>query len=412
MASCSLRTGWLAAAFILTAVAIFAGCAPPPSAIAPVVVVTATAEPSPTAVPSPTRTPRPEPEGTRSPSQIGPDNFPPDINPLTGLPVDDPDVLRRRPLLIKVSNESSEVRPQSGLSFADHVWEHIMEDKRSTRYTAIYLSQAPAQVGSVRSARLIDVDHLVLMYQGIFALSGGSLVPGGSPPGSPPRIRELLQAAPYAARVVSQQEGFYEPYFRRIPDIPYEGVPSYHSLFANPEAIWAWADNVEENAGVDLYGLTFDQAIPGGGIATRAAVVDFPAYGPTHRWVYDADLKKWESWTDGVQDQDYLTGDLLVFDNVVILGARHVEANFIEDEPRQFFSLAVDLHSGGPAILLRDGQRFEATWRRYHRSLTGMIELVDQAGKVLPFKPGTVWYSLYMTNYPDFVTDVEFDPEE
>jgi hypothetical protein len=45
------------------------------------------------------------------PGLIGPDNFPANVNPLTGETVNDPAVLARRPLAIKVSNAPAIVRP-------------------------------------------------------------------------------------------------------------------------------------------------------------------------------------------------------------------------------------------------------------------------------------------------------------
>ena len=43
-----------------------------------------------------------------------PGNFPADVNPLTGEQVEDPQVLQRRPIAIKVSNYPALVRPQAG----------------------------------------------------------------------------------------------------------------------------------------------------------------------------------------------------------------------------------------------------------------------------------------------------------
>ncbi|MBE0670268.1 MAG: DUF3048 domain-containing protein, partial [Anaerolineales bacterium] len=45
-------------------------------------------------------------------------------NPLTGLPVADPSLLLRRPLAIKIGNSPDYVRPQSGLTLADVVYEY------------------------------------------------------------------------------------------------------------------------------------------------------------------------------------------------------------------------------------------------------------------------------------------------
>src|SRR5690606_7442224 len=103
---------------------------------------------------------------------LGPVNFPPDVNPLTGLSVDDPAVLQRRPVLVKISNAPPLVRPQHGIGQADLVFEHYAEGGL-TRFSAIFYSQLPRQAGSIRSARLIDYE-LVEMYKALLAYSGAS----------------------------------------------------------------------------------------------------------------------------------------------------------------------------------------------------------------------------------------------
>jgi len=52
---------------------------------------------------------------------------PPVINPLTGLPQADPSLLERRPMAIKIANYTRYVRPQSGLTLADQVFEYYIE---------------------------------------------------------------------------------------------------------------------------------------------------------------------------------------------------------------------------------------------------------------------------------------------
>jgi hypothetical protein len=85
-----------------------------PSSVPAIPEDTATA----TALPTATATPTPAP--------LGP-SFAPGINPLTGLAVADPVLLERRPMGIKVSNFPRSLRPHSGLSFADLVFEYYTE---------------------------------------------------------------------------------------------------------------------------------------------------------------------------------------------------------------------------------------------------------------------------------------------
>ncbi len=131
--------------------------------IAPPVILTATP------IPSPTETPLPTVTSTIEAVHYGPDRFPKDINPYTGLKVDDPAVLDRRPVMVKVSNFPPSGRPQYGLSLADLVFEHYIGEGMN-RFSAIYYGNKPEKVGPVRSARLADV-QLASMYQPIFAFA-------------------------------------------------------------------------------------------------------------------------------------------------------------------------------------------------------------------------------------------------
>jgi len=336
-----------------------------------------------------------------------PDNFPANMNPLTGQVVDDPSLLERRPLLVKVSNESADVRPQSGLSFADHVWQHQMEDNaQGTRYTAVFYSRTPEWVGSVRSARLPDVDVLVPMYGGLLAFSGGSSNLA-DPPGSPPRIRELVLNADWANRSFSEQTGTSDPYLVRRPDIPRSGTAYYHSLFANPSEIWRYASQNNINQRPDLSGLVFIASPLPGGEPVSQAVVDYPAYGPRHTWQYDSGSSRWLQAIEGEPYTDYLTGQQLAFENVVILYDEHYQANFLEDDNSRLFSVGFHLQGEGEAIILRDGMRYNVTWQR---STDEMVHFVDSNGQIFPLKPGTTWFHVCATNDNYQPTNVEFTP--
>ncbi len=100
---------------------------------------------------------------------FGPVDFPANINPLTGLSVDDSSILDRRPVAVKISNELRDIRPQWGLSQADHVFEYYHEYGES-RYHAIFYGNDVSEVGPIRSARFPD-EHLVRAYKSVFAFA-------------------------------------------------------------------------------------------------------------------------------------------------------------------------------------------------------------------------------------------------
>lgn len=372
-----------------------------------IVLMLAACQPESSIPPTPTRTPRPDPVATEEPTEpptatpalmptptltgpIGPADYPADINPLTGLVVDDPAVLERAPLLIKISNSPTVVRPQSGLNSADHVWEHYMEGLRiATRYTAVFLGNTPDYVGSVRSGRLPDF-QLVPMYAGIYFASGFSS--NRNNPSSPPRVGELMREADWIDQNFSYEFGYREPYGVRLE---LEGIDLEHTLFAVPEALWQLAEERGIKASETLDpGLAFDNTAPSGGIVTTEAEVNYPGAGADNTWLYDEASGKWLKWIDGQVHKDRLTDEQVAFSNVVVVYVEHFIADFIETEP-SWYGVGIELVGSGDAILLRDGMRYEVVWRR--PAANRMIQFFDKNGEVIPFKPGNTWFHLAST---------------
>ena len=73
---------------------------------------------------------------------------------------------------IKIDNDSSAARPQTGIDAADIVWDEVVEGE-ATRFLAMFQSQVPDVVGPVRSVRLTD-PLIVWPVGGVFAYSGGA----------------------------------------------------------------------------------------------------------------------------------------------------------------------------------------------------------------------------------------------
>ena len=140
---------------------------PTPESVAAAAPATATEIPTPLPPPPATDTPVPAAEPPTAVPQPG------NIAPFTGLPVDDPARLQRRPIFICVNNDPVGRSAHWGLSQADLVYEYIVDGFTITRLTAMYQSQDAARVGPVRSARYPNV-WLVDSYDGVLACSGGS----------------------------------------------------------------------------------------------------------------------------------------------------------------------------------------------------------------------------------------------
>ena len=352
-------------------------------------------EPAPTPTPTPTPVgpgvvlgvqptgPTPAPQGA-TPSAapqaaagpVGPDSYPPNVNPLTGLVVDDPAVLNRRPLAIKVSNDPL-ARPQSGLSFADLVFEHYAEGM-VTRFTALFYSQAPERVGSVRSGRLLDLE-IVPMYDAIYAASGFS-----------DGVRQRMEQANWRDRNFSGPE-YGPPYLIRIedPDVAFE-----HTLFAVPAELWRLADERGVNQPPDLTpGMAFDSTPPAGGTPASVLIFDFGPSSSRVRWEYDPTTGKYLRWNGDEPHIDALTGEQLAVENIIAVGAMHVETDIIEDSfGGGHYSIEIQVWGEGPLSVFRDGQRFEGRWARWDPET--MLAFTDLDGNTMYLKPGQSWFEM------------------
>ncbi len=106
--------------------------------------------PSPSLAFSPSPAPSPTPQPHQTPRPLGPEreDFPPGVNPLTGLPVSDPALLEQPAALISISNMPVTTRPQAGLQFASWVFE-LFIGEGSTRFLAVFYGEYPRYIPNV-----------------------------------------------------------------------------------------------------------------------------------------------------------------------------------------------------------------------------------------------------------------------
>jgi hypothetical protein len=321
----------------------------------------------------PTTTPEPTPTLMAIPGLIGPE-FAANVDPLTGLTVDDPAVLDRRPMVVKISNAPPLVRPQAGLNEADLVYEHYAEGGL-TRFSAIFYSHAPTRVGSIRSARLIDYE-LVPMYNALLAYSGAS-----------DGVIHLLESSDFWERTyVGIWYG--TPYYWRDETIE---VP--HNLFLNSAALWDLATNEGLNQRPDLQGMTFLDAPPSNSGGT-ANTIDIRYRATRAVWDYDPSIGRYRRSTDGLGHYDGNTMEQVTAANVVIVYANHTLSDIVESEWQGSvtYGIEIELWFEGDAVLFRDGQQYNGRWIRPARE--AMLSLRTGDGQYLPLKPGNTWFQI------------------
>ncbi|MDX9866172.1 MAG: DUF3048 domain-containing protein, partial [Anaerolineaceae bacterium] len=364
---------WLAGCGVLVLV-LLSACQASPAALTPTLTaaatlippVTGTVSPAPaTLTPMPTRTVLPAHIAIPSAQAVGPDSFPEGVNPLTGLPVSDPALLSLAPGLVSISNSPSTTRPQSGLSYADFVYEMYIGEG-VTRFLSIFYGEYPPEdVGPLRSGRLPH-ETLRELYRGYLVFgSASSLVM--------PHLEER--------NIVFGVEGAEDP----------------NTAFISPEELKTIAaDTVTRRGKPALTGLRFDPQPPDGGKPAERIWVPYH-YTDQVFWEYDKErgtylrLQGDQAGERVLPFEDKLTGMPLTKENVVVLFAQH---RFFTPT---FFDIDLVYISRLPALIFRDGNMYEAYWttanEAYERTTGRLrpIRFIDGEGNPFPLKNGRTW---------------------
>lgn len=289
---------------------------------------------------------------------------PANINPLTGLAVDDPAVLRRRPLLVRIGNDAGARTSQAGLNSADVVYEEITE-WWVTRFTAIFLSETPQTVAPIRSARLINV-QLGPQYQGALAHSGGS-----------DGVRWEISQAP----VVNLDEYYTPlPYYYR----PNEGWQT--RLAIDTEAAREYMESQGTEAPVSLHGFLFSETVDAGEDVENI-FVPYPRATTFTQWRYIPASGKYLRFAADQPLTDANGLGQVAADNVIIYFAEHQETDIVEDS-NGATSIRILVNGTGPAWFFRDGKLNKGYWQT-DGSRTPYFMVED--GSPYYLKPGNTW---------------------
>ncbi|MEA3338146.1 MAG: DUF3048 domain-containing protein [Chloroflexota bacterium] len=339
----------------------------------PIATDTPGAPASPQSTPTATLPPPPKVLPTvDDPTLIGNGTLPDNVAPFTALEVPDPSVLEHMAVAVKISN-SPIVRPQSGLSTADIVIEHLAEGG-ITRFTAVYHSQDAERIGSVRSARLIDLEIPVL-FDSFLVYSGAS-----------GEVTRLLDSSDFADTTLSDVRG--DPGFYRL-EVP--GRAYDHTLFTDTQLLWQIAESQNWTDPPRQRGWVWSHELPED--VDPATTVEIP-YSEEYsdvQYLYNSDPGLYQRSILGKPHLEELTGEQLTAANVVVLYVHHVDTLITEDVLGSK-SMEIQLWGQGPMQLFRDGVAKEGIWLRPNRDAP--LLFVDGNFKPIPLKPGNTWIQI------------------
>ena len=311
---------------------------------------------------------------------IGPYEYPDGFNPMTGLPYPSQEARARRNLIVKISNHPPLVRPQHGVNAADIVYEYEAEGG-VTRFAAIYRTNSPGKVGSIRSGRLMDIE-LITMYSALLAYSGTSKP-----------IRNIYFSSDFRYRLITpsigdncENAGFCRD--NTLTDRSYE-----HKLFGDTNKMWDVATKRNVNTGFRAVGFAFSDESAVGGIAARDVFIT--GYGRTNaRWQYEESSGHYERYTEGVPHFDAADNQQLWADNLVVIGVPHNRRPDIFAPGSADESLEVALWDSGRAYVFRDGALNVGFWKRLgNRPGEALLLMLGNSRPIL-LKPGRTWITV------------------
>lgn len=304
-------------------------------------------------------------------------------NPLTGLTVSNLELLERRPIAVKITQFPRYVRPQSGLTLADVVFEYYIEDGL-TRFIAIFYGNEAEMAGPVRSGRFFD-EHIARMYQAFFVFKYAD-----------PRVYDYYKDSDLKDYLVVPGNGSCPPFF--IGD---DDRDTYNNIFFNTVR---FKDCIARREGVEnmrpsVSGGFFSNMPPNTEMAAKRIFTQY-SLDDYNYWEYLPEKNRYKRYQEADTQRngneityspltDALTNLPVEADNVVVLFVPHRFTNKFEEEDEVYH---IDLYRSGTAYVFRDGFVVEAAWHRHY--LDQPIMLTSPQGAPIYLKPGVTFYQV------------------
>lgn len=290
------------------------------------------------------------------------DAVPVPVAPLTGLPIDDPSILDRPALLVKIDNAPG-AWPQTGLNQADIVYEENVEGW--TRMAAVFHSQGSDPIGPIRSGRTQDISLGTSLDRPLLVWSGGNA--------TTTRLINRSELINMSVSAAGPNGGYFRSSDKRAP----------HNLFTRTSSIWA----LDEGRGGRppaqfLHGSFGESGEPVTGVKLRMDG------GMRASWQYDGSSGTFLRSRD--DDPHVLSdGARISTHNVVVLECEYRTSVADSRSPE------AQTTGSGPAWVYAAGRMIEGTWSRADEKSPWTLTSLD--GEPIELQPGRTWVELIRT---------------
>lgn len=297
-----------------------------------------------------------------------------------------------RPLGVMIENHE-EARPQSGLEFADVIYEAVAEGG-ITRFLSIYYCQDAGIVGPIRSARTYFLDW-ISEYGSypLYAHVGGANTPGPA--------NALGQIGDYGWNNYNDMNQFSIgfPTFKRDQSRLGRTVATEHTMYSTTTKLWQVGaergltesdeDGVEWDEEFVSYKFKDDPKESDRGSVDSIHLEFWEGYtGQSIDWTYDLENNVYLRENGGEEHTDRNTGHQLSTKNLVVLFMQESAANDgYEGNVHRIYG-----NKGtGDAIVYQDGEEYEGTWKKNGREGRTIVTV---NGKEVEFTRGKIWFEI------------------
>lgn len=309
---------------------------------------------------------------------------------------------KRRPILAMIEN-SVDARPQSGLSYADVVYEAVAEGG-ITRFMGVFYCDIISEVvniAPVRSARIYFLD-LASEYgnKPIFMHVGGANnFSGSGDTAKEARALETLETlgwrVPRGNDFDTTYDSGYPVFWRNYERLDRE-VATEHTMMASIDEAYKQAEK-RKLTDVDEKGISWDKSFISWKFTKDAKVATPTASNISFlfwenksdydvAWKYDAVNNVYLRSTGGKAHMDLENNQQLSAKNIAVIFA--IEKGPIDKNMHMYYKVT----GTGEALLFQNGEVIEGKWTKATRE-SRMI-LTDSKGKEIPFVAGKIWFEI------------------
>jgi hypothetical protein len=298
---------------------------------------------------------------------------------------------QHEPLGVMIEN-SSDARPQSGISYADVVYEAVAEGGITRTLDIFYCQDAP-QVGPVRSARIYFLDQLRQYGQyPLYAHVGGANADG------PADALGEIDTLGWTEYNDLNQFSLGYPTFWRDYDRLGHTVATEHTMYSTTTKLWDVAKsrgitNVTKAGPWDKnftpYTFKDDPAISARPASQKIHIEFWGDAAYNVDWSYDKQNNVYLRNNGGAPHIDRDTNKQLTAKDVVVLYMKQSNAN---DGYENNEHLLYQDTGTGKAVVFMDGKQIKATWKK--ASATARLMLYDENGNPVTFNRGQIWFTI------------------